>query len=484
MKAMRLGSGLVLAWLLLCPASSSGQQAAEASGPRPGPRTESAGASASAAVPLYRIVLTDGQTLASYGEWTRVGEAVVFSLYLGEHGGTPRLHLATLDAARVDWSATAREREAVHAAAYAARRGEADYAEMTREVTAHLNAIVQVEDRAAQLRHAEAARRLLAEWPATHHFYRAREVQQFVSLLDDIVGELRASVPGARSFALDFGASTVPAEPPAPTPPPTLQESIQQALLAARLTPAVEERRSLLESAEALLAGSSDRVPGVWRAPMLASVRSELAVERRADRDYRALQRAALHDARRAASRADVRGVERALTRVRQRDVRLGHRRPQLVTDLVARLEAELDAARRLRLARDQWAARMRVVDAYASAVDRPLDALRDSRRALEDIRRLAGPSPRRLERLDTALTRAMGQLRGVIVPAEATVVHGVLTSALQLAATAVRLRTTAVATNDMPRAWEASSAAAGAMLLVDRVHTDLRALRERPSLP
>lgn len=463
MNRMRLRSGLLVAWLLLWAAGAAAAQQQP---------------------PIYRIVLTDGQTLASYGEWTRVGDEVVFSLYLGDERGAPRLHLATLAAGRVDWEATNREREAVHAAAYAARSGEADYAILTRDVTTRLNAIVQTEDRAEQLQHAEAARKLLAEWPAAHHHYRAREVQQFVSLLDDIVGELRASVPGARSFALDFGATTTDVLPPAPSPPPTLQESIQQALLSARLTPAVDERRSLLETAERLLAGSADRLPRVWREPTLAAVRSELAVERKVDREYLKLQRVALRDTLRAASRADVRGVERALARARQRDERLGQRRTQMVADLVSRLETQLDATRRLRLARDQWAARVRVVKAYASAVDRPLDALADSRRALEDIRTLAGPSPRRLERLDRALTRAAAQARVVIAPSQASAVHGILTSALQLASTAVRLRTTAVATNDMPRAWEASSAAAGAMLLLDRAHTDLRALQERPSLP
>src|SRR5688572_23258409 len=58
---------------------------------------------ASAAEPtLFRLYLTDGTTVVSYGEFARVGDRVIFSLPIGS-GLEPRLHAATLPAAVIDW---------------------------------------------------------------------------------------------------------------------------------------------------------------------------------------------------------------------------------------------------------------------------------------------------------------------------------------------------------------------------------------------
>jgi hypothetical protein len=58
------------------------------------------------------------------------------------------------------------------------------------------------------------------------------------------------------------------------------------------------------------------------------------------------------------------------------------------------------------------------------------------------------------------------------------------LSSALQLAASACRLRRTAVARGDMPTAWNASSAAAAAIMLVGRATGDLDRALKPPQLP
>jgi hypothetical protein len=66
-------------------------------------------------------------------------------------------------------------------------------------------------------------------------------------------------------------------------------------------------------------------------------------------------------------------------------------------------------------------------------------------------------------------------------VPEEARGTYATLASALQLAQTAGRYRQRAVAAGDMQLARDASAAAAGALLLLDRAQADLSKLFEQP---
>ena len=52
------------------------------------------------------------------------------------------------------------------------------------------------------------------------------------------------------------------------------------------------------------------------------------------------------------------------------------------------------------------------------------------------------------------------------------------------MAARAAASRQRAVASGDMPTAWEASAAAAGALTLFDRASEDLKALQTPPKAP
>ena len=80
------------------------------------------------------------------------------------------------------------------------------------------------------------------------------------------------------------------------------------------------------------------------------------------------------------AKRADVGGIERLVASVLKADDRLGRRRPQTTAALLATLDGRLDAARRLRLARDAWASavmalvelqrRIRAADRSAAPLD------------------------------------------------------------------------------------------------------------------
>ena len=60
---------------------------------------------------------------------------------------------------------------------------------------------------------------------------------------------------------------------------------------------------------------------------------------------------------------------------------------------------------------------------------------------------------------------------------------HSLLVSAVQMADTAARIRREATLAGDVGRAWDASSAAAGALMLGARATTDIRNLSRPPQL-
>ena len=83
-----------------------------------------AGSDASETV-LYRIFLTDGSTVTSYGEFARVAGRVVFSMPVGDmHSGSPELQLVSVAESNVDWARTDQYAAAVRARRYAETRGE------------------------------------------------------------------------------------------------------------------------------------------------------------------------------------------------------------------------------------------------------------------------------------------------------------------------------------------------------------------------
>jgi hypothetical protein len=111
------------------------------------------------------------------------------------------------------------------------------------------------------------------------------------------------------------------------------------------------------------------------------------------------------------------------------------------------------------------------------------IDQLVRSRGALEQIRQLAGPAPRLLPQLSKRVGAAARELALVKPPAELEAVHGILTSAFQMAVLAADTRARAVGASDMNIAWQASSAAAGALLLFDRARDELQKLAAPPVL-
>ena len=164
-------------------------------------------------------------------------------------------------------------------------------------------------------------------------------------------------------------------------------------------------------------------------------------------------------------------------------DDRLGRRRPQTTAALLATLDARLDAARRLRLSRDAWGLRREALEAYQRRIRAAVNRLRRSTPGLEQIRQLSGPSPGALTPLAARVTDAWKEMKNIRPPAEAEAVHNLFVSALQLALRAASPRRQAISGADMNTAWEASAAAAGALIMFERAEADLRTLMTPPGL-
>jgi len=182
-----------------------------------------------------------------------------------------------------------------------------------------------------------------------------------------------------------------------------------------------------------------------------------------------------------AASHADAAGVEDVLIDIRRRDERLGWKRPAEVAALVATVETHLDAARRLRLARDRWQLQYPALRRYVNLVRPPIDRVAGSKKALDSIRRLAGPDPDVLQSWRTRLTVVAQTVVRISPPDDAAGVHATITSACQMALRSVEVRLHAIESGDLQLAWDASSAAAGAMMLLAQAQEQLQSILRPP---
>ncbi len=102
---------------------------------------------------------------------------------------------------------------------------------------------------------------------------------------------------------------------------------------------------------------------------------------------------------------------------------------------------------------------------------------------ALEEIKALSGPDPDVLARAERLLGEARADATRS-VPEEARATQQLWLSAQQLATRAVLTRRAAVRSGDLQQAWDASAAAAGALMLLQQLRTDVPALLRPPSLP
>lgn len=434
---------------------------------------------------LFRLFLTDGTSVVSYGEFARLDDRVIFSMPVGGPREQPRLHVVTLAASMVDWVRTDQYTLSARAQWYANARGEDDFQLLSAEVARILNEVALLPDRRRGLEIAEHARKVLADWPRTHFGYRQAEVREIVALLDESISGLRASL-GMTSFDLAFVATAVDDTPyVALLDAPDAAEQLAQAFHMAALTERAADRVALLQAALLLLDESGADLPREdvrrWRDDVEGRIRRELAV----DAAYASLSRRLMATTTRAAAAADVPGVEKALGELRRQDERLGRGRPETVDALRASIQSQLDAARVLRLRRDRWLVRRELYASYQKTVGEDLRRLSRMQQALESIRKLEGPTPSSLTSLRDLLQGGADRLErvGAGVPQDVRDSHSMLVNAWRFAERAVHARSAAVSSGNLAVAWEASSAAAGALLMLERAQRDIAALMELPRL-
>src|SRR3954462_5137545 len=225
----------------------------------------SAAAAASDEATLLRVFLTDGTSLVSYGEPAKVNDRVIFSMPTATTPNPP-LHLVNLSASRVDWDRTSRYAATARASHYVETQAENDYAALSNDVASTLNEVALTAEPSQRLAIVQRARQTLADWPQSHFNYRAAEVRQLLSLLDEAIADLQASRTPGR-FSLNLSTFTDPPAIVEPLlPPPTTREAIEQMLTAARVVDASVERTSLLATAVAALDRDKAALPAEWAA--------------------------------------------------------------------------------------------------------------------------------------------------------------------------------------------------------------------------
>jgi hypothetical protein len=432
-------------------------------------------------VTLFRIFFADGTSVVSYGEMARVGDDVIFSMPVGGSPDEPRLHPVTVAALLVDWPRTERHAVSSRYRHYLATRAEADYQRLSDRVATLLNDIAFSTDRARALALAEQARVTLADWPRSHFGYRQHDVRDIVSLIDGAISRLRTSP--ANSFDVSLVAVVEPIAIEPVTVMPTAREQLQQIRHVLSLTARARDRVALMQAGLTLLADHRTPLVGAdvetFRRTFQVQLRQETAV----DEQYARFSRQIFAAATRAAARARIADVQRVLNQIPKGDARLGRRRPEVVDALTHSVQAQLEGARRLRLQRDQWTVRRSLFREYERSIGPEVQQLIKAQPLLEAIRTLEGPDPDRLARLRTRLSGGALRLQRLTIPEYLRGAHDLLVSAWRFAEHAANGRSQAVSSGNLSTAWEASSAAAGALMMLSRAQQEIRGLVEPPKL-
>ena len=443
----------------------------------------SAGAQIAPDPVLFRVFLTDGRTLASYGEWARLDDRVVFSMPTRIMRDLVDLHLVSIPANRVDWPKTDSYADSVRAAGYAASRGETDFAKFSDDVARVLNEVAVLPDPKARLATAERARQSLADWPRTHYGYRASEVVEILGLLDGLIAELRVAA-GQTRFDLALTAPMPAAPTTALLPPPTNTEVVEQLVTASTLVQTSAERVSLLQTVVALLDSAVGLLTTSWSEQIRKTALNGLKEEKKLDKAYADLSERAIESAVKAGEHGNPQKLEEIRQRVRKDDAKLGGRRPSDVAALLATLEAEVDAARRWQLALDQYELRSPGFRVYRRSMVGSFSTFKAATKSLEEVRAMVGPKPAAITPIARRLARGNRTLYRVKPPSELAPAHALVRSAWELAETALRLRLDAAQRNNIEGARQASSAAAGALMLYAKARAELDEVMQKPARP
>jgi hypothetical protein len=430
-------------------------------------------------VTLFRLYMLDGSVLTSYGEFARVDDRVVFSMPVGGRLEEPRIQVTSVKASLVDWPRTEKYSASARYQRYAETRGEEDFRILSNEVAVALNDIALSSNRQQALALAEQVRRMVADWPRTHYGYRQSDVREILSVLDQAISSLRIAA-GSTSFELSLVAMAGAPELEPLAPMPNTRQKLDEIFyVAARSSGA--EKVSLLQAGLALLSEEGSKLSDA--AALRREAESQIRAELSTDRKYAALSQRTLEQAKTYASRASISQIERLISRIPREDAELGGQRPEMVQALNTALQSQLFAARRLRLQRDQWLLRQSAYREYQKSVGSSLLLLVKNQNSLEAIRTLDGPPPDRLLALRQQLSGGAARLERLRTPDYLRSTHELLVGAWRFAENATRSRYEAIEKANPAAAWEASSAAAGALMMLARAQAEIRSLLEPPRL-
>jgi hypothetical protein len=436
-------------------------------------------ASAGSDVTLFRLYMLDGSVLTSYGEFARVEDSVVFSMPVGGRPEEPRIQVTSVKAALVDWPRTEKYSASARFQRYAETRGEEDFRILSNEVAVALNDIALSANRQQALTLAEGVRRMVADWPRTHYGYRQNEVREILSVLDQAISSLRAAA-GATSFELSLVAMAEAPELEPVASIPTPRQQLDEIFYVASKSRG-SEKVALLQSGLALIAEAGAVLSDAPE--MRRNAETQIRQELSTDRKYASLSQRVITQAKAYASRAGISDLERLVTRIPKEDAKLGNQRPEMVDALNTAVQSQLFAARRLRLQRDQWLLRQSAYREYQRSVGSSLLLLVKNQNSLEAIRGLEGPPPDRLLALRQQLSGGAARLERLRTPDYLRTTHELLVGAWRFAENATRARYEAIEKANADAAWEASSAAAGALMMLGRAQAEIRALLEPPRL-
>jgi hypothetical protein len=238
-----------------------------------------------------------------------------------------------------------------------------------------------------------------------------------------------------------------------------------------------------LRTALELIETSSDAIPGLEREVLRRRAEGFLKTEVAIDERYAVLARRLVQAASEGAARAEVDKVDRVLQSLPREDALLGRLRPDTVRAIHASVQSQLDAARQLRLRLDRWTIRRSLYRDYQRSVRTQLAELVKVQPQLEAIRRLDGPTPKALVALKGRLSGGAARLDRITPPEDLRTTHDLLIGAWRFAESAVNGRYAAASAADLSSAWQASSAAGGALMLLSRVQQEIRKSLEPPGL-
>ena len=439
-------------------------------------------ARAPGAAPSYRIFLTDGTPIVSFGEFARANGRVVFAVPIGSPANPDTIQVVSLPDSVVDWDRTNRYTDAVRHQFYASTRGEVDYAALTGAVARSLGEIAYVGDPGSKLAIAADIRRQLLEWPAAHFGYRSADVRELTALVEEAISEIRAG-SGQRTFALSLVAMVEPpSEPLLPEPP--LTDTLDYAATVARMTDSRRDRLTLQESIIAVLDRSKRLVPRDWYSTTRKELAGRITLERQADRAYADLASRTLRDASKREADADVPALERLALDARKEDARLGHARPEAMQALMASLAASTAKAQEKRQAIDLHKHRKTAFRSYERRIGDSLGEFDDVSDEIGVVKAQAGLNGRRLSNAEKRVAALEVKLLPVQPPAELGPAHDLLVSSARLMREALRLHRGAAGTGGEEAARNASAAAAGALLLLDTARARIEQFFRSPAAP